>query len=219
MIALKKPLSIATLNVRGLGERRKQYQLSRLLNEKGIDILAVQETKIESEERTDLMVRPFANRYSVCVSHALGTSAGCCLFVKNAIGIEIGKIYSCESGRQVTCELSYCGSQFFVICMYAPNKVNERKVFFETIANKLQDKDNVVLLGDFNCVCAREDRADLTRNRDPSARLLQNILDEHDLTDVAHCAAKADALRYTHFQGDSHARLDRICFSWISAVV
>lgn len=91
--------------------------------------------------------------------------------------------------------------------------MNERKVFFETIASTLQDKDNVVLLGDFNWVCAREDRADLTRNRDPSARLLQNILDEHYLTDVAHCAAKADALRYTHFQGDSHARLDGIYVS------
>lgn len=105
MAVLERPLRFATLNVRGLGARRKQCQLKRLVDEKEIDILGIQETKIESEDCTETMVRTFNSRFSVCVSHAVGTSGGCCLFVRNGIGIDVKNVVACETGRLVICDL------------------------------------------------------------------------------------------------------------------
>lgn len=41
-------LSFATLNVRGLNSRKKQYQLQRVLSDEQPDFLAVQEIKMEA---------------------------------------------------------------------------------------------------------------------------------------------------------------------------
>lgn len=210
MASLERALRLATLNVRGLGERRKQYQLKRIMLEKEIDILAVQETKIESENCTASMIKPFQNMFSVCVSHAVGTSGGCCLFVRNNIGIEIQRIFSCETGRLVFCDFKYCDSEFRALCIYAPNVVRERAGFFERVAQYLRKEGKIILLGDFNCVCEGRDRNGPRRGVDKSAQILLELLEECELADVAHCAGNENALRFTHFQGASHARLDRV---------
>lgn len=58
----EKPMRVATLNVRGLAARRRQYQVSRLFLENDLDLVAVQETKIESEDQTARMVETFRTR-------------------------------------------------------------------------------------------------------------------------------------------------------------
>lgn len=73
-------LRIATLNSRKLSARRRQCQLRRLFLENGLDVKAVQETKIESEEQTEQKVRQFESRCDICVSHAVGKSGGACIF-------------------------------------------------------------------------------------------------------------------------------------------
>lgn len=59
MVTLERPLRFATLNARELSARRRQNQLYRLVTEQDLDIVAVQETKVESAEQTDVMVRSF----------------------------------------------------------------------------------------------------------------------------------------------------------------
>ncbi|KAG0412263.1 hypothetical protein HPB47_010623 [Ixodes persulcatus] len=63
MVSLENALRVATLNVRGLAARRRQQRLS---TEHDLDIVAIQETKVESEDQTDYLVRPFLARYEVC---------------------------------------------------------------------------------------------------------------------------------------------------------
>ncbi|CAN7988860.1 unnamed protein product [Ixodes hexagonus] len=106
-ILLEAPLRVATINVRGLAARRRQYQLSRLFADKGLDIVAVQETKVESQEQTDRMVRPFRTFFNVCVSHSVGTSGGCCLFIRNSLGIIETAVDSCAAGRFVLCDFFF----------------------------------------------------------------------------------------------------------------
>lgn len=72
----------ASLNVRGIHSRKKQNQLHRLLEEREIDFLAVQETNLENEEEVDRALQLFFSKYEVCVSHAVGLSGGCFLFIK-----------------------------------------------------------------------------------------------------------------------------------------
>lgn len=93
------PLRLATLNVRGLSARKRQYQVNRLLLENDLHIAALQETKIETEEQTDRMVGVFRTRYNVCVCHAVGTSGGCALLLRNDLGIEEVNVIASEEGR------------------------------------------------------------------------------------------------------------------------
>lgn len=63
-----------TLNVRGLRNKRRQGQLLHLMRGWKLDILAIQETKIQSDEGTAEALAPFQSEYEVCVSHAKGLS-------------------------------------------------------------------------------------------------------------------------------------------------
>ncbi|CAN7988790.1 unnamed protein product [Ixodes hexagonus] len=209
MVRLTSGLRIGTLNVRGLAARRRQCQLSRLLTENDLDVLAVQETKVESESQTDLMVRPFMSRYNVCVSHSVGRSGGCCLFLKKASGIVEENVIACASGRFVICDFSFSNLKWRGICINAPNVESERCAFFENISIYLQSDRITTLLGDFNCVCTPEDRSNRPQNKDKAGEQLNNLVKDFELEDVAQCTSTGNRVIYTHHQGSSHARLDR----------
>lgn len=151
-IRLERAVRFATLNVRGLAARRRQYQLSRLFAEHDLDVIAVQETKLEREEETDRMVLPFRTTYNICVSHSNGLSGGCAIFVKKSIGAVETNIRSIDRGRFVVCDFSLLNFEWRVICLYAPNRENERKAFFEEISGFLDCSRHVIFMGDFNCV-------------------------------------------------------------------
>ncbi|CAN7998202.1 unnamed protein product [Ixodes hexagonus] len=205
MFTLGRSLRIATLNVRGLAARWRQRQLYRLLTEKELDILAIQETKVESEEQTNNMVEPFLARYLVCVCHAIGFSAGCCLFLKKSLGIEVQTVMTCQSGRFILCDLTLLGREWRVLCIYAPNKTDEHRMFFENIYQHFLSDRFIIFLGDFNCVWRMEDRSNRTRNSDNSIYGLNNIIQDFDLEDIAFCTPRERATAYTNFQGNSHA--------------
>lgn len=205
-----KSLRFATINVRGLAARRRQRQLYRLVTEQELDIIAVQETKIEGDVETESMVLPFTSRYYACVSHAVGRSGGCVLFVRQRLGLEVHAVKSDVSGRMVVCDFVFGSVEWRVICLYAPNVLEERTQFFESVKNYCHVKGNLVLIGDFNCVLAARDKASCTPYKDASTAELRKIVDEYGLEDVAECLESTRCVRFTHFQAASHARLDRM---------
>ncbi|CAN8031707.1 unnamed protein product, partial [Ixodes persulcatus] len=105
---------------------------------------------MEGEGQTESMVRLFEPRYDVCVSHAVGTSGGYLLFLRNFL-FTVEKVVSDESGRFVLCDFSSSNLHFRVLCIYAPNRVDERLLFFEFLDKYVQTDRSVILMGDFNC--------------------------------------------------------------------
>lgn len=79
-------LTTTTLNVRGLCSRKKQFHLKRVLDTcPGIDVLAIQETKMCSDEETRGFLNQFSlPHYEVVVSHARKRSGGCMLLIRRA---------------------------------------------------------------------------------------------------------------------------------------
>lgn len=210
---VKTAIRIGTINVRGLGARRRQCQLSRLFLENDVDLIAVQETKVESVEQTEQIISHFRASYNVCVCHAVGTSGGCVLLLRNSMGIVEESVIASDDGRLVVCDFFFSEMYWRVVCVYAPNKENERKVFFESVESFLNTDRNVILLGDFNCVCNAEDRVKARPVRDKSALLLNTLIHEYQLEDVGATLACGQLLEFTHYQNQSHARLDRIYVS------
>lgn len=203
-------LNLATLNVRGLSSKRRQSQVYRLLTDLDVDVLAVQETKVEGDDETGDMVRRFTSRYFVCVSHAVGSSAGCLLFVKKLSGLVVKQVFSGLSGRLVIGDVELAEEQWRFICLYAPNDAKERTVFFSNVRPYLTAEKRLVVLGDFNCVLSSRDKASTTPFRDESTALLSDIIDYFGLVDVGECLEGERDVKFTHFQGVSHARLDRV---------
>lgn len=203
-------IRVGSINVRGLGSKRKQYQLSRLFMETDLDIIAVQETKVESEEGTDRMVDAFRPRYYVCVSHSVGKAGGCALFIRSALNVVIENVVCDVNGRQIVCDFVNGAVKWRAICVYAPNKVCERKVFFEGLKSQFNCQSNILLMGDFNCVCYAEDRVLSPTVHDASAQFLATSISEGNLVDVGYVMGYGATPKFTHFQGASHARLDRI---------
>lgn len=208
-VNIKEALRVATLNVRGLSARRRQYQLSRLFLEEGLDVVAVQETKVATQEQADRMVQPFTGRYNVCVCHAVGTSGGCTLFFRNCLEMQIEAVFACESGRLVVADVLFSGFSWRFICVYAPNNVNERLIFFEQLEGYLKSERLIVILGDFNCVCAAHDRSTNVPVRDKSAIFLNRLSHDCQMEDVGSVFTAGTVCKFTHFQQESNARLDR----------
>lgn len=122
-------------------------------------------------------------------------------------------VMTCPSGRFVLCDFTVLGHEWRVINVYAPNKPDERRLFFENAYQHFQCDRLIIFLGDFNCVCRAVDRSSSVRYNDASILALNDITEDFVLEDVACCAPSAKAVSYTHFQGDSHARLDRVYIS------
>ncbi|KAH7979086.1 hypothetical protein HPB49_008058 [Dermacentor silvarum] len=66
----------------------------------------------------------------------------------------------------------------------------------------------IVLLGDFNCVYLPEDTTKDVLIKDQSAEALSSTVEEFGLVDVGD-VLRENRVQFTHFQGRSHARLDR----------
>lgn len=214
MFEMPETCRFASLNVRGLNSSRKQYQLQRLLAKEQLDILAVQETKMSEDEQVERALRPFLLRYEVCVSHAVGVSAGCFLFLKKTLKISNLSVISHDQGRFIICDFTMSELSWRVICIYASNKVKDRELCFNYLRPYLECDRIVVFLGDFNCVCNASDRSTQRNENDSSANLLSKIVNEYDMMDVAGINAKRGQLQYTHFQASTHSRLDRIYVSF-----
>ncbi|KAH9360548.1 hypothetical protein HPB48_016442 [Haemaphysalis longicornis] len=208
-----KPFRVGTLNVRGLGSKGRQLNLRTLIREKDLDVIGIQETKVESEVHTDRMVEPFVDEFYVAVSHSVGLSAGCCLLLSKSLGIVVDNVVSSQIGRFVICDFVYERVEFRVLCMYAPTKPKPRYEFFESLESYFQTEKVLLVLGDFNCVCFPEDRSNVEGTVDRSGKLLGRIAADNLLEDVAMIVEGGKGVLYTHFQGASHARLDRIYVS------
>lgn len=206
-------IRVATLNVRGLSERRRQNQLYRLVVLHDIDIVALQETKVESEALTERMVQPFRARYNVCVSHAVGKSGGCVLLVRQNLGVVVQAVSVCSVGRFVVCDCIFQSQEWRLICIYAPTKADVRGKFFDEIRRFFETERLIIFLGDFNCVLSASDKSSEAPFRDASTSALNEILNDFGLDDACESVSGFKTVRYTHFQGSSHARLDRVYVS------
>lgn len=205
-------LTIATLNVRGLCSRKKQYLLKRFLDAcPDIDVLALQETKISTDEETRRLLSDFfLPTYEVAVSHASERSGGCLLMVKRSCNYVPIYHKVDEHGRMALIDIAFDSEVWRFVCIYAPNDMKERRIYFEMLQECIGG-DVTVVLGDFNSVLQPSDRSTPGSQHDVSADVWRGTTTWCDLIDVAHCVS--GAFQYTHYQKGSDARLDRIYVS------
>lgn len=89
-----------------------------------------------------------------------------------------------EQGRLAFCDFTLGRKKWSVVCLYAPNRGNERLAFFREVQRVLDFERALVVMGNFNCVTRELDRAGSRTQCDHSARALIEMTEEFNLFDV-----------------------------------
>lgn len=136
------------------------------------------------------------------------------LLIKQSLGATIVSVTACLAGRCIICDFKYLSRDWRVVVVSAPTRAEERKVFFENIRATL-DTDRIAnLLGDFNRVCYARDNSRDTSYCHTSVLLLQEAATDYCLEDVGDTLLEAKNVEFAHFEGTSHAHLDRAYVSF-----
>lgn len=190
--------------------KRKQWLLNTLLS-KRIDVALLQETKLTSRHVEEAS-KFFENIYVFRHSCAISSSAGTAVLVRKHKGIAVFPDWETDqSGRVCAIDMLYQNDIFRVVAVHAPNQPAERKVFFINLRQYVSTSAATILGGDFNCVLNAKDSSRGIQ-QDSSIAELRKLLRDFDFQDVAEFVDSPN-LAYTHWQGECHARLDRIYMS------
>ena len=122
------------------------------LNERKYDIIFLQETyctvEIEDTWRTQWQGKLFS-------SHGTNHSCGVMVLVRSDLDFNLKSVEVDTQGRYVVMEAVVQGSNFLLVNIYAPNKVQEQCLFFDNLNNIIENfvvdnEQKIVIGGDFN---------------------------------------------------------------------
>ena len=110
-----------------------------------------------------------------------------------------------QDGRWINGDVLWNNKTICLASVYAPNVVYPRVRYFKEIINRINENSDWIIGGDFNCN---------TRTRDTSKLILNNFLQEKNLTDTWH-KIYPDNPGYTHFHHATKqpSRIDYIIMS------
>ena len=146
--------SIMSLNVRGINKKTKRLAVYRLLRKQNIDIAFLQETyssvACESSWRNEW-------GGEAIFAHGSKHSCGSAILIKRGLECELIQTKRDFRGRFIMVKISIKEKEFWLINIYAPNKVNEQVIFFTDLkkamlANNISAGDSIIAGGDWNTV-------------------------------------------------------------------
>ena len=146
--------SIMSLNVRGINKKTKRLAVYRLLRKQNIDIAFLQET-YSSAACESLWRNEWGGE--AIFAHGSKHSCGSAILIKKGLECEVIQAKCDFRGRFIMVKISIKEKEFWLINIYAPNKVNEQVIFFtdlkkSMLANKISEGDNIIAGGDWNTV-------------------------------------------------------------------
>ena len=106
------------------------------LNERKYDIIFLQETyctvEVEDTWRTQWQGKLFS-------SHGTNHSCGVMVLVRSDLDFNLKSVEVDTQGRYVVMEAVVQGSNFLLVNIYAPNKVQEQCLFFDNLNNIIEN--------------------------------------------------------------------------------
>ena len=147
-----RTLRIGTLNVRGCNNARKREEIGRLFESRGMDVMAVNETKLRG--RGEVMFGSVAGRMS---GVEVGETAkeGVALIVRKEMS-ECVREWKEVSSRLMWVRMRFGVERWVFVSVYGPGKDRENKemqefwIDVEECINGFDRNENVVVLGDMN---------------------------------------------------------------------
>ena len=209
-------VSIATINVNGLRNDKKRYNIFNWVSNLNYDIICLQET-----HSTDHEIQFWSTQWKKLGgnnsfwNNGLNDSRGVAILTTSKFKHDIIQTKQDDNGRMIACSFTSDTNTFNVVNIYAPNIPNDRIMFFTDLGKKIKlwQSQNVILTGDFNCCLDNKlDRQGKYTVSDKGTNELKNLMLEHNLSDVwrnRHPTTK----QYTFMRNHSKSRIDMILIS------
>jgi exonuclease III len=207
-----KEIKIATLNIRSIYNEEKILYIKDLLIENNIDILFLQETHANEEEKNKY-IQKHLRSYRYIFSYSDNASKGVGILISKTLDIDNIVTEIIEKNRIITTKIIIKNYEINLINIYSPNTYEEQSQIIELMYNTCFLKKNIILAGDFNYV--KNDSIE----RDPPKRSNKiQIKEWNDLYKINNIAeAKFNNLvnpySRTWTNNTQSARLDRIYHS------
>ena len=201
-------LSIASINVRGLGNNSKRREVFNWLRNKRQSIYFLQEAHC-TEQNVDLWRSEWG--YEALFSCCSGSSAGVAILFNNNFNLDILKTFSDPSGRFIICDIKTTEKHLTIANIYAPNEDNPD--FFEHFFDHLYDFrcEEIILGGDFNLVLdvEKDKKGGLPKTYQNALKVINQKCGDLDLIDIWR-TLHPNNRRYTWHRRkpEIHCRLD-----------
>ena len=125
-------LRVFTYNVRGLGENNKQWEIFYYLQQKGVDIVFMQEThSMLSKEK--LWSAEWGNK--IWLSHGESNSRGVVVLFRKNLEIIVHNVIKDKNGRFLILYVTLQKQKWLLVNIYAPNDDNPE--YFQSLFWKL----------------------------------------------------------------------------------
>ncbi|XP_028126564.1 uncharacterized protein LOC114323215 [Camellia sinensis] len=199
-------MKILSWNARGLGRKEKRGKVKKLLKERNIDIVLLQETK--KAELTEDEVRSVWGRDKMefMVVDAVGSAGGLlCIWDP-----DVFQLTECCSNRRFILLSGTIFNQFncAILNIYAPNDVGSRGHLWDCLLKLKEEFPNPWCLGgDFNEIRQIADRRGCSR-RDRGMKEFNEFIDKCEVSDLPLLGR-----RFTwcnSFGGEKWSKIDRI---------
>ena len=175
------------------------------------DFFLLQETHISCKTQVDLIEKCFKGQ---CFwSFGIGKSAGVVIFVSPKFS---GKIIRCvhdTDGRILSLLVDFNSFKFNIACLYAPNTVTYRKLFFNRLHTFFLSPGDLILGGDFNCIDSELDRLHIKSAFSTDKRCLSALKSDFCRVDIFRKRnPKAISFTWSDKDFSQASRLDRFFF-------
>ena len=157
------------------------------LNERKYDIIFLQETyctvEVEDTWRTQWQGKLFS-------SYGTNHSCGVMVLVRSDLDFNLKSVEVDTQGRYVVMEAVVQGSNFLLVNIYAPNKVQEQCLFFNNLNNIIENfvvdnEQKIVIGGDFNIALDSDlDCSGGNPFKKDSVKCIQDLCLDYDLVDI-----------------------------------
>jgi exonuclease III len=213
--------SVATLNVRGLGHRRKLNCIFETV--KDLDVICLQETHfLTLNDCSDFNVI-FSSKFEIFHTFACNDEkfSGVTLLINRSFPATVATEKTFVNGRAKHVSLVFNNLSIFLLGLYASANGRQRAGFFSNLYDELlqsdfYNHDTIIILGDFNLVF--ENCLDRSNNQverpNIGLREAKNVIDLMNVFDVFRETNPAKR-EYTFFSGahGSESRIDNILTS------
>ena len=157
------------------------------LNERKYDIIFLQETyctvEVEDIWRTQWQGKLFS-------SHGTNHNCGVMVLVRSDLDFNLKSVEVDTQGRYVLMEAVVQGSNFLLVNIYAPNKVQEQCLFLDNLNNIIENfvvdnEQKIVIGGDFNFALDSDlDCLGGNPSKKDSVKYIQDLCLDYDLVDI-----------------------------------
>ena len=200
-------VTICTININGLNDDNKQYNLLSFLMQYKIDIIFLQEHNLKNDYNLDIIT----DKYKAFINTSLLSKGGTGILIRKNVGIEVIHVEYHHSTRIMNMKIKIRDKMYQLLNVYAHSgsnlKVERENLFSQDLLFYLQQNiDNLILGGDFNSIIRDIDAS--TPHSYLKSESLKSLCSELKLRDV-HNANGVHLPQYTYIKQGYGSRIDR----------